>query len=213
MSTPDTLPIPTALIDWAQRDTSVGSFAEELLTLGARSGDDVTVPSAAAWSRVWCCVEAIVYAAYSAQRADLLVDLPIWVAKLFNLKFSWHDADGTCHELGGDGKGPSVSWTAADALLRWSAGDPAARQAVRDTMDVLGAKPMRLVEDVPCSKCQQTSAVSVDTTDGVRYCGPCWSYLTASATVAVPPRPNAKNKSTTKRESSLFDEQRKPRLK
>lgn len=188
MSTPDTLSIPTALIDWARCDTSVAGFAGELVTLGARSGDDVEVTSVAAWSRVWCCLEAIVYAACTAGRADLLTDLPIWVAKVFGLKFSWHDADGTCHELGGDGRGASVSWTAADALLRWSAGDPAARQAVRDTMDVLGAKPMRLVEDVPCSKCQQRSAVSVDTIDAVRYCGACWCNLTSSATLRELPK-------------------------
>jgi hypothetical protein len=185
----NTVSIPRALLAWAERDTSVGEYARELVGIGTRTGDDVEVPDASAWSRMWCCVEAVVYAAVGADRADLLTDLPTWVAKLLGLKFSWHTADGTCHELGGDGRGRSVSWGAADAILGWSAGDPAAIGAVRSVVDVLGAKPMRMVEDKPCCKCGKTTAISVDTTDDVRYCGPCWSYLTSSATVAVPIKP------------------------
>jgi hypothetical protein len=199
MSTPATLPVPLALIDWAQRDTSVREFAEELLALGERSGDDVEVSTASAWSRLWCCVEACVYAAVGAGRADLLTDLPVWVAKSLGLRFSWHSADGTCYELGGDGRGRATSWGGAEAILGWSQGDPAALEAVRDTMDVLGAKPMRLVEDRPCSKCGKTSVVSVDTIDDVRYCAACWSHLTAPATVRVPPKPATRSRSTTRR--------------
>lgn len=189
MSIPDTLPVPLALIDWASRDTSVGAFASELLTLGTRADDDVAVTDVQAWARMWCCLEAVVYAAVRADRADLLVDLPTWVARLFDLKFSWHSADGTCFELGGDGRGRSVSWNAAEAILRWGGNVPAALAAVRDTMDVMGAKPLRMVEDKPCSSCGKSSAVAVDTVDDVRYCGSCWCMLTAPATVRVPLRP------------------------
>jgi hypothetical protein len=195
----DTISIPKTLVTWAERDTSAGEFARELLGLGSRTGDDVEVSTPSDWSRFWCCVEACVYAAVGAQRADLLVDLPIHVAKALGLRFSWHAADGTCYELGGDGRGRATSWGGAEAILGWSRGDAAALAAVRDTMDVLGAKPMRMVEDRPCSKCGQTSAIAVDTIDDVRYCAACWSHLTAPATVRVPPKPVTKRGATTRR--------------
>jgi len=202
-----TLSIPTHLIAWAQLDTSVGEYAQELLGIGTRTGDDVEVSTPAEWSRLWACIEACVYAAVGAGRADLLTELPIWVAKSLGLRFSWHAADGTCYELGGDGRGRATSWGGAEAILGWSQGDPAALAAVRDTMDVLGAKPMRLVEDRPCSKCGQTSAVSVDTIDDVRYCGACWCLLTASATMPVPPRPTTKRKPRDVEPENLFPDE------
>jgi len=192
---PSIISIPKTLLEWADRDTSVGEYARELVGLGARSGDDVTVPDAPAWNRMWCCLEAVVYGAVGAGRADLLTPLPTSIAKELGLKFSWHSADGTCYELGGDGRGRSVSWHGAETILSWSAGDAAALQATRDTMDVLGAKPQRMVEDKPCSKCGKTSAISIDTMDDVRYCSVCWCYLTAPATVRVPTKPKPKPKS------------------
>lgn len=180
------LHVPLALIDWARRDTSAREFAEELLVLGSRQGDDIEIPDASAWSRLWCCIEAIVYAAVGAQRADLLVGLPTHVAKELGLKFAWHAADGTCYELGGDGRGRSTSWGGAEALLGWSQGDPAALRAVREAMDIVGVKLQHMVEVKPCCKCEKMTAVSVETTDGTIYCSACWSYLTTSATVSVP---------------------------
>jgi len=194
-----TITIPGVLFQWAERDTLAAAYAQELLALGARAGDEVQIETPEAWQRAWCCVEAVVYGAVAAERADLLVGLPVWLAEALGLRFAWTSADGRSFALGGDGRGPSTSWAGVAALCGWSARNPDRDVAIRLAIEVLDAKPMRLVEDRPCSKCGRVSCVSVDTIDDVRYCGGCWSLLTAPATVSVPRAIAPKRKPTRRR--------------
>ena len=178
------LTLPHSLVDWARTGRWTAEYASELEALFlARGGtqDALEGPEAV---RVLSCVEAVVYGACGAGRADLLMHLPVWLARYLGLRFSWHTLAGERVEVGGP-----EGWDAAVDALRWAdsqgAGREQALSALRAVGEVFGAGEIRVVPERGCDRCGAVTVASVDTLDNVRYCGHCWSSLAGPATVAV----------------------------
>lgn len=179
------LTLPHELIEWARADALAAPFARELEALFlARGGtqDALEGPEAV---RVLSCIEAAVYGACGAGRADLLMRLPVWLARYLGLRFSWKTLAGERVEVGGP-----EGWDAAVDALRWADSQGAAREqalsALRAVGEVFGAGEIQVVPERGCDRCGAVTVASVDTFDNVRYCGHCWSSLAGPATVAVP---------------------------
>lgn len=179
------LTIPASLIDWARTDTLAAPYAVELEALAAEQGGTENALERLQATRVLSCIEAVVYGACGAQRADLLMDLPVWLARCLGLRFSWQTASGDRVEVGGkDG------WNSAEAALRWARGqgnrEEQALAAMREIGAMFGVGAIEIAEQHPCDRCGARTAASVDMDDGSRYCGACWSSLAGPATVPAP---------------------------
>jgi len=179
------LTLPHELIDWARTDELAAPYVSELESLALRPGGTFSALEAHEAVRVLSCTEAAVYGACVAGRADLLMRLPVWVARYLGLRFSWQARDGSRVEVGGP-----EGWDAAADALRWADAQGAGREkalaAMRAVGEVFGGSQIQVVPEHGCDLCGAVTVASVDLLDDVRYCGHCWSSLAGPATVAVP---------------------------
>jgi hypothetical protein len=179
------LTLPAPLIDWAQTDPLSAPYAAELEALAAGLGGTQDALGRHEAVRVLSCIEAVVYGACGAQRADLLMDLPVWLARLLGLRFAWSTASGGRVEVGG-----REGWDAAEAALRWARDqgerEQQALSAMRAVGETFGVGAIQISEQRPCDRCGARTVASVDMEDDSRYCGSCWSSLAGPATVPAP---------------------------
>ena len=179
------LTLPHELIDWARADHLAAPYMSELECLALRPGGASSALNAHEAVRVLACTEAAVYGACVAGRADLLMRLPVWLAKYLGLWFSWQALDGSRVEVGG-----REGWDASLEALRWADSQGAGREqaltALRAVGEAFGAGQIRVEPQRGCDRCGAVTVASVDLLDNVRYCGGCWSSLAGPATVAAP---------------------------
>lgn len=185
------LTLPGELLDWARNDSLASPYIAELEGLALRAGGTSSALDEREAVRVLSCTEAAVYGACVAGRADLLMRLPVWLARYLGLRFSWSTSSGDRVEVGG-----ADGWDAAAAALQWAREQGEREQqalaAMREVGAVFGVGAIGIVEQQPCDRCGARTSVSVDMEDGSRYCGACWSSLAGPATVAVPEPPPAR---------------------
>lgn len=202
--------IPVGLLEWAYAAPEAQPFGSDIRHIGTWSDFGVDIPPEQ-HEAMWSHIEAIIHAARHAGRSDLLLDLPIDLARRLRLVFSFELSNGQIFSLGPEQGQGCMDWSSFLEIYQNARTDEQVR-LMKDLVEVFGISPEAGGSERFCASCGAFSVAFVETVDDSSYCRGCWSDLLRSCTVppaALVNRSGSMGKSTRDDHSSVGTVQRR----